>query len=42
LLGPRGAGKTTLLRARPPEAHWYNPLLDREQLRLMRSPQRFR
>jgi len=42
LLGPRGTGKTTWLRARLPEARWYNLLLDREQLRLMRDPQLFR
>jgi predicted AAA+ superfamily ATPase len=42
LLGPRGTGKTTWLRARLPKAHWYNLLLDREQLRLMRDPQLFR
>src|SRR5574341_2872 len=42
LLGPRGTGKTTWLRAHLPDAHWYNLLLDREQLRLMRDPQLFR
>ena len=42
LLGPRGTGKTTWLRAQLPNAHWYNLLLDREQLRLMRDPQLFR
>jgi predicted AAA+ superfamily ATPase len=42
LLGPRGTGKTTWLRARLPKAHWYNLLLDREQLRLMRDPHLFR
>src|SRR5688572_32992540 len=42
LLGPRGAGKTTWLRARLPKAHWYNLLLDRELLRLMREPGLFR
>ena len=42
LLGPRGTGKTTWLRARLPKARWYNLLLDREQLRLMRDPQLFR
>jgi predicted AAA+ superfamily ATPase len=42
LLGPRGTGKTTWLRNRLPKAHWYNLLLDREQLRLMRDPGRFR
>jgi predicted AAA+ superfamily ATPase len=38
LLGPRGTGKTTWLRAQLPRAHWYNLLLDRELLRLMRDP----
>lgn len=38
LLGPRGTGKTTWLRQRLPGAHWYNLLLDRELLRLMREP----
>ena len=42
LLGPRGTGKTTWLRAHLPDARWYNLLLDREQLRLMRDPQLFR
>jgi predicted AAA+ superfamily ATPase len=42
LLGPRGTGRTTWLRARLPKAHWYNLLLDREQLRLMRVPYVFR
>ena len=42
LLGPRGTGKTTWLRARLPQARWYNLLLDREQLRLMREPELFR
>ena len=42
LLGPRGTGKTTWLRARLPRAHWYNLLLDRELLRLMRDPGSFR
>ena len=42
LLGPRGTGKTTWLRTRLPKAHWYNLLLDREQLRLMRDPHLFR
>ena len=42
LLGPRATGKTTWLRARLPKAHWYNLLLDREQLRLMRDPHLFR
>lgn len=38
LLGPRGTGKTTWLRAVLPRARWYNLLLDRELLRLMRDP----
>ena len=42
LLGPRGTGKTTWLRAQLPNARWYNLLLDRELLRLMRDPQLFR
>jgi len=42
LLGPRGTGKTTWLRARLPRARWYNLLLDRELLRLMREPGSFR
>ena len=42
LLGPRGTGKTTWLRRRLPDALWYNLLLDRELLRLMRSPGTFR
>lgn len=42
LLGPRGTGKTTWLRAKLPNAHWYNLLLDREHLRLMRDPGLFR
>jgi predicted AAA+ superfamily ATPase len=42
LLGPRGTGKTTWLRQRLPRALWYNLLLDRELLRLMRSPGAFR
>jgi len=42
LLGPRGTGKTTWLRARLPHARWYNLLLDRELLRLMRDPGSFR
>ena len=37
LLGPRGTGKTTWLRAQLPRAHWYNLLLDRELLRLIRD-----
>lgn len=42
LLGPRGTGKTTWLRQHLPRALWYNLLLDRELLRLMRSPGAFR
>lgn len=42
LLGPRGTGKTTWLRRQLPDAHWYNLLLDRELLRLMRDPGTFR
>lgn len=42
LLGPRGTGKTTWLRAKLPGARWYNLLLDRELLRLMREPGLFR
>ena len=42
LLGPRGTGKTTWLRQRLPRARWYNLLLDRELLRLMREPGTFR
>lgn len=42
LLGPRGTGKTTWLRAQLPRARWYNLLLDRELLRLMREPGSFR
>mgnify|MGYP001492319074 CR=1 FL=1 len=42
LLGPRGTGKTTWLRGRLQRAQWYNLLLDRELLRLMREPGAFR
>ena len=42
LLGPRATGKTTWLRRRLPKAQWYNLLLDRELLRLMRDPGAFR
>jgi uncharacterized protein len=42
LLGPRGTGKTTWLRTQLPKARWYNLLLDRELLRLMREPGQFR
>ena len=37
LLGLRGTGKTTWLRARLPNAHRVNLLLDREVLRLLRD-----
>ena len=42
LLGPRGTGKTTWLRSGLATARWYNLLLDRELLRLMRQPDAFR
>jgi len=42
LLGPRGTGKTTWLRRHLPRSQWYNLLLDRELLRLMREPGGFR
>lgn len=42
LLGPRGTGKTTWLRNSLPDARWYNLLLDRELVRLMRDPAAFR
>lgn len=42
LLGPRGTGKTTWLRHALPKASWYNLLLDRELLRLVREPGQFR
>jgi len=42
LLGPRGTGKTTWLKKQLPGALRYNLLLDRELLRLMRSPDSFR
>ena len=42
LLGPRGTGKTTWLRRQLPKALWYNLLLDREMLRLMRETGAFR
>jgi predicted AAA+ superfamily ATPase len=42
LLGPRGTGKTTWLKQELPQALWYNLLLDRELLRLMRDPGVFR
>lgn len=42
LLGPRGTGKTTWLRSALPQAHWFNLLLDRELVRLLREPGLFR
>lgn len=42
LFGPRGTGKTTWLRQVLPEALWVNLLLEREILRLVRDPGRFR
>ena len=42
LFGPRGTGKTTWLRGTLPNALWFNLLLDREHLDLVRDPQRFR
>jgi uncharacterized protein len=42
LFGPRGTGKTTWLRGELATARWFNLLLDREQLRLMRDPHVFR
>lgn len=42
LLGPRGTGKTTWLRGALPEARWFNLLLDRELVRLLREPGLFR
>lgn len=42
LFGPRGTGKTTWLRAMLPKARWFNLLLDRELLRLMRDRGAFR
>lgn len=41
LFGPRGTGKTTWLRSVLPHAHWVNLLLERELVRLLRSPGRF-
>lgn len=38
LFGARGTGKTTWLRAHLPDARWYNLLLERELVRLMRDP----
>ncbi|HWB81773.1 MAG TPA: DUF4143 domain-containing protein [Nannocystaceae bacterium] len=42
LFGPRGAGKTTWLRGELPNARWFNLLLDRELLRLVRDREVFR
>jgi predicted AAA+ superfamily ATPase len=42
LFGPRGTGKTTWLRDVLPRARWYNLLLDRELLRLVRDREAFR
>jgi len=42
LLGPRGTGKTTWLRQMLPKARWYNLLLDKDLIRLMREPGQFR
>ena len=38
LFGPRGTGKTTWLRSLLPEARWFNLLLEREVVRLLRDP----
>jgi predicted AAA+ superfamily ATPase len=42
LFGPRGTGKTTWLQQQLAGARWFNLLLDRELLRLMRDPALFR
>src|SRR5687768_4654953 len=42
LFGPRGTGKTTWLRGVLPNALWFNLLLDRELLQLVRDPEIFR
>jgi uncharacterized protein len=42
LFGPRGTGKTTWLRGVLPDALWFNLLLDRELLQLVRDPAAFR
>jgi uncharacterized protein len=42
LFGPRGTGKTTWLRSMLPNALWFNLLLDREHVRLLRDPDSFR
>jgi len=36
LFGPRGTGKTTWLRKTLPRAKWFDLVLDRELVRLMR------
>jgi predicted AAA+ superfamily ATPase len=41
LFGPRGTGKTTWLRGVLPRAKWFDLVLDRELLRLMRTPGTF-
>ncbi|MBI5487569.1 MAG: ATP-binding protein [Deltaproteobacteria bacterium] len=42
LFGPRGTGKTTWLRTTLPRAKWFDLVLDRELVRLMRAPEVFR
>ncbi len=42
LFGPRGTGKTTWLRSLLPEGRWFNLLLDKEIVRLVRDPGLFR
>jgi uncharacterized protein len=42
LFGPRGTGKTTWLRSVLPDGLWFNLLLDREHVRLLRDPESFR
>jgi uncharacterized protein len=42
LFGPRGTGKTTWLRQQLAKARWYDLLLEREYLRLLRDPEIFR
>jgi uncharacterized protein len=42
LFGPRGTGKTTWLRQVLAGARWFDLIRDREVLRLMRDPDRFR
>jgi predicted AAA+ superfamily ATPase len=41
LFGPRGTGKTTWLRASIRSARWFDLLLERELVRLVRDPGRF-